>query len=362
MAASDQERTEAPTHKRRQDAREEGRIPRSQELTTAMLLLGSAMLLKMAGPMFANGLLGLFGLGLTAIGSAPIDSSGSISLLRTLGWRALAGIAAWGCALMAIGLIVSGAQARGVLTTKPLSPQWNRLNPLQNFKRLAGTQSAADLFKSFVKLAIVGVAVKSSLAAAYPEIMALSQQGPLGFLHVVQRYSVKLLFTAGLCYVGLAIADYLWQWWQNERELRMSREEIKQEMKQTEGDPLVKQRMRSMGRALARRQMFREVPKADVVITNPTHIAIALRYDPDKAPAPIVIAMGQRKVAERIKAIAKEHNVPTIENKPLARALLASCKVGTMIPAELYVAVAEILAFVFRRRIARGQPLREVYA
>jgi flagellar biosynthetic protein FlhB len=168
--------------------------------------------------------------------------------------------------------------------------------------------------------------------------------------------------TAGLSYLGLAVVDYLWQWWRTEQSLRMSKEEIKQESRQSEGDPLVKQRMRSMGRALARRQMFRDVPKADVVITNPTHIAVALRYDPDVAPAPIVVAIGQRKVAQRIKEIAREHGIPTIENRPLARALLASCKVGTMIPGELYVAVAEILAFVFRRRVARGQGLREVYA
>ena len=137
----------------------------------------------------------------------------------------------------------------------------------------------------------------------------------------------------------------------------MSRDEIREEMKQSEGDPLIKQRMRSFARALARRQMIRDVPKADVVITNPTHIAIALRYDPLTAPAPVVLAIGQRKVAERIKAAAREHGVPCIENKPLARALLASAKLGQMIPAELYAAVAEILAFVIRRRLVRGQPL-----
>jgi flagellar biosynthesis protein FlhB len=362
MAASDQERTEAPTAKRRQDAREEGRIPRSAELTTAILLLGSAGMLKLAGPVLGHHVMAIFGLGLTAIGSAPLDGSSSVTLLRTIGWRALAAIAAWGGGLMLIGLVVSAIQARGVFTTKPLSPQWNRLNPLENFKRVLGLQSAADLVKSLAKLAIVTLAVKQALGAAWPDMMALSQQGPIGLLHVVQRYSVRLLMTAGLCYLGLAALDYLWQWWQHERQLKMSHDEIKQEMKQSEGDPLVKQRMRSIGRSLARRQMFREVPKADVVITNPTHIAVALKYDPDVAPAPIVIAIGQRKVAERIKAIAKENGVPMVENKPIARALLASCKVGTMIPSELYVAVAEILAFIFRRRIARGQPLREVYA
>ena len=143
----------------------------------------------------------------------------------------------------------------------------------------------------------------------------------------------------------------------------MTKEEVKQEMKNQEGDPLLKQRMRSMARQKARRQMFRDVPMADVVIVNPTHRAIALQYDPTRAPAPIVLAMGQRKVAERIKAIARESGVPMIENKPIARALVAKAKVGQMIPSELYLAVAEILAFVIRRRILRGGPgLREVLA
>ncbi|MBP9105636.1 MAG: EscU/YscU/HrcU family type III secretion system export apparatus switch protein, partial [Gemmatimonadaceae bacterium] len=209
---------------------------------------------------------------------------------------------------------------------------------------------------------LVGFAVTSALRAAWHDILALSQEPAFSFLLVTIRYSVKLLTTAGLCYLGLAALDYAFQIWQFESSLKMSRDEIKEESKQSEGDPLVKQRMRSFGRALARRQMMRDVPKADVIITNPTHIAVALLYDPFKAPAPIVLALGQRKVAERIKAIAREHGIPCIENKPLARALLAAAKVGQMIPSELYVAVAEILAFVIRRRMVRGKPLQGVTA
>ena len=152
----------------------------------------------------------------------------------------------------------------------------------------------------------------------------------------------------------MALADYLFQLWQYEKELRMTKAELKQELRQSEGDPLVKQRMRSMARGFARRQMFRDVPKADVIIANPTHIAVALKYDPLLAPAPVVLAMGQRKVAERIKQIAFESGVPVIENRPLARALLAGAHVGVMIPAELYAAVAEVLAFVIRQRAERG--------
>jgi flagellar biosynthesis protein FlhB len=363
VSAGDQERTEEATPKRREDARNDGQIPRSQELTMAMVLLGSALLINMAGPMLAGRMLSVFGFGLASIASAPLDANGSISLLRELGWQALGTIAIWGCSLAGIALFIAGVQGRGVFTTKPLEPKLDRLNPGTNAKRIGGMQSWAELVKSLFKLLIVTVAVRGAIIAAWPDTMSLTQKGPTSFLHVVRQYSVKLLMTAGLCYLGLALFDYIYQVWQHERQMRMSREEIKQEMRQSEGDPHVKQRMRAMGRAFARRQMFRDVPKADVVITNPTHYAVALRYDPLVAPAPIVIAMGQRKVAERIKQIAKESGVPMIENKPIARALVAKARVGSMIPSELYLAVAEILAFVIRRRILRGgRGLREVLA
>ena len=363
MAAGDQERTEEATPKRREEARKDGQIPRSQELTMAMVLLGSALLINMAGPMLGGRMLSLFGFGLASLASTPLDANGSIAMLRAMGWRTLATIAIWGASLAGVALFIAGVQARGIFTTKPLEPKLERLNPGNNAKRIAGVQSWAELVKSLFKLLIVTVAVRGAIVAAWPDTMGLAAKGPTGFLFVVKKYSVKLLMTAGLCYLALALFDYLWQVWQHERQLRMSREEIKQEMRQSEGDPLVKQRMRSMGRAFARRQMFREVPKADVVITNPTHLAVALKYDPLVAPAPIIIAMGQRKVAERIKAIAKESGVPMIENKPIARALVAKARVGSMIPSELYLAVAEILAFVIRRRILRGGAgLREVLA
>jgi flagellar biosynthetic protein FlhB len=329
----------------------------------AMVLLGSALLINLAGPMLGGRLLSIFGFGLASLASAPLDANGSVALLRSFGWRALATIAIWAASLAGLALFIAGVQARGVFTTKPLEPNVDRLSPGNNIKRIGGIQSWAEFVKSLFKLLIVTIAVRGAIVAAWPDTMALTEQGPAGFLHVVKKYSVKLLMTAGLCYLALALFDYLYQVWQHERQLRMSREEIKQEMRQSEGDPLVKQRMRAMGRAFARRQMFREVPKADVVITNPTHLAVALKYDPLVAPAPVVIAMGQRKVAERIKAIAKESGVPMIENKPIARALVAKAKVGQMIPSELYLAVAEILAFVIRRRILRGGPgLREVLA
>jgi flagellar biosynthetic protein FlhB len=167
-----------------------------------------------------------------------------------------------------------------------------------------------------------------------------------------------VLLAAGVAFVFLALADYGFQVWQNERELKMSRQDIKDETKESEGDPHVKARRRSMAGALARRRMMLSVSEADVVVTNPTHVAVALQYDPLVSDAPIVLAMGERKVAERIKARAREAGVPILENKPLARALLASAEVGAPIPVELYRAVAEVLAWVFRQRGGYSPPDR----
>jgi flagellar biosynthesis protein FlhB len=350
--ASMQERTEEATPKRREDAREKGQIPRSVELNAAMMLLGSALVINALGPALGGTLLSTFQYGIIVAGSGPLDGESAVGLVRGMGWKVLAALTTFVCAMGGVTLAISAAQARGVLATKALEPQWDRMNPLTNLQRMLGAQPWIDLVKSLAKLGIVAFAVHASLKSAWSDAMMLSLTSPFGMLDLVRRYSVKLLMTAGLAYLALAVLDYLYQMWQHDKSLRMTKEEVKLEHKQNEGDPLIKARMRAMGRAMARRQMFQDVPKADVVITNPTHIAVALKYDPQKSDAPVVLAMGQRKIAQRIKALAAESGVPMIENRPLARALLGSARVGESIPAELYVAVAEVLAFVIRERRA----------
>lgn len=362
MALADQEKTEAPTPRRREEARREGRIPRSQELTSSFVLLGAACLLNAAGPLLGGRVAGLFRDGLLAIGNADMSMADIVAALQAGGWRLLGIIGMWGAALMGAAIAIAGAQARGVMSAKPITPDASRLSPGKNLKRIFGGQTLVELVKSVLKLLGVGLLVRLMLSGTWDDIMALTELSASGFLTVVKYSAVRLLMTAGIAYLGIAALDYIWQVFQFEQSLRMSRDEIKQELRQTEGDPMVKQRIRSFGRALARKQMMRDVPRADVVITNPTHLAVALQYDPLKAPAPIVVAMGQRKVAERIKAIAREHGVPCVENKPLARALVGAAKVGSIIPPELYVAVAEVLAFVFRRRVARGRALKAMSA
>jgi flagellar biosynthetic protein FlhB len=353
-SSSNAERTEDATPRRREDARNDGRVPKSQELTVAMSLLGSAVVLSALTPFAAHGLFAIMGHGLSNLASTTLDGQSAVALLRETAYRTFVAMIGLILAMGAASFVMAALQARGVMSLKPITPQFSRINPVENAKNLIGMRQIVELLKSLGKLVIVGGAVYMAIKAALPDAIALSQESQLGFLFVVKKYAVRMLASAGGAYLALAGADYIWQWWQYEKSLRMTKEEVKQEFKQNDGDPHIKQRRRAMARAYARRQMMKDVKRADVVITNPTHIAIAIKYDPTIAPAPIVLAIGQRKVAERIKAIAAESGIPMVENRPLARALLKTAKVGTLIPYELYLAVAEVLAFVVKTRGMRG--------
>lgn len=346
---SSQDKTHEATPKRRQDAAKKGQTPRSQEVTTAFLLLGGAGALAMLSAPTATAVGELFSMSVHGLPVVPRGADATAAYIQTLVLHAFAGTAPLLLMLTAVALTVAGVQGRGIVTTEPLKIQWERLDPLQKAKQIWGWKAVAELVKSFLKLGIVGLAVYISLRSATRDMMQLGQTTPFALLAFIQRYAVRILLSAGGAYLALALGDYAFQVWQHEKKLRMSREELKKESKESEGDQVVKVRRRTMARQLARRRMLSAVPDADVVITNPTHIAVAIKYDPTVAHAPIVLAMGERKVAQRIKEVAREHGVATIENKPLARALFATAEVGRSIPFELFVAVAEVLAFVYRK-------------
>ena len=348
------ERTEEATQQKKDSARDEGRIPRSQELTVAALLIGSALVLNTSGSSLAAMVFNTSGDLLTRAGTMSLEGGGATMLLREIGEKVLAALGAFLCAMAAVSLGISAIQARGVMSLKPIMPSFAKLNPLSNFKRIAGPQSMIELSKSLGKLGLIGGMVYATLTTAMPDALHLAQMPAVALMPMVRHYSVHLLYTAGGSYVTLAAGDYLWQWWSFQKDLRMSKEEVKQENKQQNGDPHIKHRRRQVARSYARRQMMKDVPKADVIIVNPTHIAIAIKYDPNIAAAPIVLAIGQRLIAERIKAIALESGVPIVRNVPVARALLKTARVGTLIPVELYMAVAEILAYVLKTRGTRG--------
>ncbi len=348
--STSQEKTEAPSAKKRKDTRDKGEVPRSQELTTAFLLLAAAVAVNVGGGIAARDLSQLFRFTNRSIATLPEDAEGMAGFLGEAGWIALGAIFPFVAILAGTALVVSAIQARGILSTKPLAPNWGKLNPLSTAKRIWGVQAVAQLAKSIAKLLLISGVIYVALTQIQEELPALAQQGPMALLFLFQKYAVKVLAMAGGAYLFLAAADYAFQIWQHEKKLKMSKEELRKEHKESEGDQVMKVRRRTMGRQLARRRMLLSVSDADVVVTNPTRIAVALKYDPERGPAPIVLAMGVRKTAAKIREIARESGVPLIENKPLAGALWATARIGFPIPIDLYIAVAEVLAFVIKNR------------
>ena len=345
------DKTEEPTGKRLEDERAKGNIPRSAELTTAAMLFGAAAIFTNIAPKMGKYLVTMMSSTLYNAGAnlrAPRDM---LFDTITLGWRTLGELTLLLSSFAALAFIATALQARGILSIKTLEPSLNKLNPLNNLRNMLGTQGLANLFKSIIKLVIIGSVVYAAVNGMWRDVLALAQHGPMGVAELFQNHAIGLLRSAGLAFVALGVADYGFQWWRWHKSIMMSKQEVKDESRQNEGDPMIKQRIRTAQRALMRKRMMQDVKTADVVIVNPVHIAVAIRYDPMQAPAPIIVAIGQRMIAERIKKIAFESGVPVVENIPVARALLASRAMpGTQIPIELYVAVAEVLAFVMRQK------------
>ena len=352
------EKTEQPTGKRLQEARDEGQIAKSPELTTAAFLLGSTLTLTMAGPPLWRFLIDTMGVTLATAADTANAGLGAVAFVQRMGFRTIVAVCGLAVAMAAIGMTMQLAQTGFMLTGKPLRPKFSRMNPMKNAANILGKQSFIELAKSLLKLMIMSWAVYATLRDAWPDIQTLAVESPGSILEVVRKYSMSLLRNAGMMFLALAGADYAWQRWRTMEQLKMTKQQVKEEHKSQEGDPAIKGRRRAIARERIRRQMFAAVPKADVVIVNPVHIAVAIKYDPQVAPAPYIVAIGQRKIAQRIKELAFQAGVPVIENRPLARALFASAKLGSMIPVEMYLAVAEVLAFVMKQRERYGAAWR----
>jgi flagellar biosynthesis protein FlhB len=358
--ATSQERTEHPTQRRRDKAREEGQIARSQELSGAAVLLAGTLALAAGGAALTGYPARVLREAARAISADTLTPRGAELMLRSTAVGFVMALLPFLVSLAGAAVLVNLLQTRGALSGKALAPKLSNLSPAQALRRMLGWDGLFNLLKSVLKFAVLGFVAWVVIRRAWPELAALGGAPPVEVARVLKALSVRLALTAGFAFLAIAAIDYAFQFFRHERRLRMTRDEIVREQRDTEGNPLVKSRILSLGRARARRRMLQQVPTADVVVVNPTEIAIALRYDTTVAAAPIVVAMGQRKLAERIRAIATKHGVPIIENRPVARALLATATVGAAIPPALYAAVAEILAYVYRQRARRrGQaPLR----
>jgi len=233
------------------------------------------------------------------------------------------------------------------MSGEALMPKFERINPIKGLSRLISTKNLVVLIQSLLKLTIIGIVLYITLKNEQGKIMGLSDMAINPAISYIADIIYKMCMRAALIILILALFDYAYQRWDHEQNLRMTKQEVKEEYKELEGDPLIKSRIRSIQREMATRRMMQEVPEADVVITNPTSLAVALKYDKDLDAAPRVCAKGKRLIAERIKSIAREHDIPIIEDKPLARALF-EIEIGWEIPVELYRAIAEILARIYR--------------
>lgn len=352
-----QERTEQATPKRVLKARDEGQVPKSAELSAAVVVLGGSLALAyFGGSTIGANMEALLRDTTRQLVNAPLSQADATAILRNLTRVTLESLGPFLLAVAVPAIAVNAIQARGVLSLKPVTPDLSRLNPGAGLKRLFSGQSVFTLFKSMAKVTVIGMVGWVALSAAWPRIVSMSGTEAALVIPAVRDTTVRLVMFCGLAFLALSLLDYGYATWQYQQRIRMTRQEIVQEFRETEGDPIRKSRMRSMAQSLMRKRMLHRVKEADVIIVNPTSIAVAIRYD-GVSPAPIVLAMGRRKLAERILMLARTAGVPVVQNIPVARALIATASIGKPIPPALYTAVAEVLAFVYRQRGRMPQAL-----
>jgi flagellar biosynthesis protein FlhB len=345
-----QEKTEKATPKRRSEAREKGQVARSRELSSVAVLGVALILAYFAGAWLIDQLGRVVSTSIGGIATRARQDPDMATLALQAGWGYLRLILPIMGAVAIAAILVNLLQVGFLFSAEPVMPKLSRIDPLKGAQRLLSRQALAELLKSLGKIAVVGWVAYLTLKGEMENLPPLVDMSCGQISIYLGNTMVKIMVRGFWVMLVLALLDYGYQRWEYEKNLMMSKQELKEEYRQTEGDPLIRGRIRSIQRAMARRRMMAEVPKADVVITNPEHVAVALRYDAKAMAAPTVVAKGANLLAQRIKAVAMEHQVPLVEDKPLAQNLYRLVDVGKEIPAALYRAVAAILAHVYRLR------------
>ncbi|MFQ5750511.1 MAG: flagellar biosynthesis protein FlhB [bacterium] len=343
-----QEKTEQATPKRLQEAREKGNVAKSPEFNSVFILFFGLLTLYFLSSAIFNDLNNGYTIFYQEMGNFEITLN-SISYYLGLGIKAISGLfAPLLIVLVIVGVGVNVAQVGFLFTLKPLIPDFSKLNPLSGFKKFFSLRSFIELLKGILKLLIVGLITYWTIMGQKDRYLTLIYESVGEIINFIGSviFQIALRTTAAL--LVLAIFDLIYQRWQYKKDLMMTKQEVKEELKQAEGDPLIKSTIKSLQFARSRERMMNNVPQADVVVTNPTKLAVALKYDSVKMNAPVVVAKGARLLAQRIKEIAKEHDIPIIENKPLAQSLYKICQVGKEIPFEFFHTVAEVFAYVYQ--------------
>lgn len=351
-------KTEKPTPKRIQDARQKGQVAKSSDFNSAIVLIAATGAMGFVGPYTLNNLYSMMQYTFESVlrspaALRPMNDTAFNTLMDSAIYAMVGLLMPLLLTVMVLGVLSNVLQVRPLFAIQALAPKLDKINPLNGFKRFWSTRSLVELGKAFVKMGIIGGSGLIIMNNHMQELMGLGGlEVPvawgtvLGIMGEIAAWACVLFFVMGLI-------DWRYQAWELEKQLRMTRQEVKDEHRNQEGDPMIKNRIRQMGIKMAKTRQLAAVPTADVVITNPTHYAIALKYDPDVAPAPIVVAKGKDLFAQKIKAVAKENGVPMVENKPLARALYPVVEPDAMVPPDLFVAVAEVLAYVYSRNKGR---------
>lgn len=345
---SDLEKTEQATPRRLEQAREEGQVPQSRELSTFLVMMAGVAGLWVMGQWVAGRIVALVKGGLTFEPELARDTALMVSNLRDVLSDAVLTVAPVFAVLLAAAVAAPILMGGMVFSPKALQFKFERMDPLKGLGKMFSVHGAAELVKALLKAVLVGGVGAWAIWREKDQLLALMSQPLMSslndFAQIVMFSSLLVVSSLAL----LALLDVPFQLWQYHDKLKMTKEQVRQEHKETEGDPQLKARIRQAQREMARRRMMAEVPKADVVVTNPTHYAVALRYDAAKMGAPVVVAKGSDHLAQKIREIAAENNVPMLEAPPLARALFAHCDIDQAVPATLYTAVAEVMAYVYQ--------------
>jgi flagellar biosynthetic protein FlhB len=352
-----QDKTEKPTSKRRTKARSQGQVAKSAELTSVAVMLAGLVSLYMLGGFFFTQISMLLRHFLNNLGQIHLDGDTAQSLsLWVMTFFFKITLPVMGAVVLA-AFLENFRQVGFLIAPSRIKLEFSRLNPITGFGRFVKLRVLVDLAKNLAKLGVVGGVAYNTMAAEWPNLPHLADMDLMAAMSYVVTICLRLFWRCLLAMFVLALLDYFYQKWDFENNLKMSKQEVKDEHKQSEGDPQVKSRIRSIQRESARKRMLSAVPDADVVITNPTHYAVALAYKAGEMESPQVVAKGMNLIAEKIKQVARDNDVPIIEDKPLARALYKQVEVGQSIPYEMFETVATILAHVYRSKNQHQQVL-----
>lgn len=367
MGGQDSDKTEEPTEHKLQEARKKGQVMKSQEVISTCLLMAIAGTMLAAGPFMLSQIRDFTIYTWSLVPTYNMnerDFFGDIVLVMSTVFLTLVPLLAAG---FAMALVANLAQVKFIFSTETLKPSLNKLNPLEGFKRIFSMKSVMELLKQVAKLAVVGYICYKVVGEVLPQLSAAPTMPLQATLDLVGTTVRSLVSKVLVGMVAIAAVDYLFQHKQFMKQMKMSMQELKDEYKDTEGNPQVKGKMRQLMRQGSQGRMMEEVPSASAVVTNPTHLAVALRYQQGEDPVPVVVAKGENLLAQQIKVMAEDHEVPIVENVELARALFKTCEAGGPVPTEMYKSVAEVLAYVIKlkrkrellrkRRAARNAPV-----